>query len=190
MEFEIFTQYGISAKLFLVDNLKMIYKRAFSIIELLFVLAVFGAMLLIVMPFGRALIGKNRAEARTEELRAGLRFARAAAIGLGESVKFCSSKDHEKCNGSWKDGQIVITESNKVLRILSEIPVGDELVWKGREKNTITFSPEGLPGGQRGSFCYYPKNDPENAAAVIMDITGRVRVLSEISKEERISCNL
>ena len=170
----------------------MTHKKAFSIIELLLVLAIFGAILLIIMPFGRGLIGKNRAQAHTDELRAGLRFARAAAIGLGESVKFCGSKNHKECDGLWGEGQIIVTESNKVLRVLSEIPVGDKLVWRGScgEKDTIIFSQAGLPNGQRGSFYYCPKNDPENAVAVTMDVTGRVRVANKTTKGESISCDL
>lgn len=159
-------------------------------IELLLVLGIFSALLMVAVPYWRELTEKNRALAYTSEIEAALRFTRSSAILLGESVTFCASKEHKECKGSWSDGQIVITQSGKVLRILSKIFNGDKLIWDGNlSNNQIVFMPTGLSKERRnGHFIYCPSSNSANAAMVIMSSIGRVRVSDLDAHGRRISC--
>ena len=103
----------------------MIHKRAFSTIELLLVLVLFGVILSIAFSFNKGLINENRADVYAHELKATLNFARAAAIARGETVELRASDTR---NGLWDKGQIVITNSGEVLRVLPKVSHGDRLV--------------------------------------------------------------
>lgn len=154
-------------------------QKAFSIIELLLVLTIFGVMLLLVVPCWYDLVSKNRTIAYVDEIQAALRFTRVSAILLGESVAFCGSKTHEKCDGSWRDDLIVITESKKVLRILSKITNGDRLKlhYSFGQNDRVVFLPTGFTYGQYdGSFHYCPKNNPKNALRVVFVPSGRTNI--------------
>lgn len=165
--------------------------KAFSLLELLFALLIFSIMSLTTIHFSKELLSKNRAKTYTDGLRAALSFTRINAIKSGEKVTFCGSKNHKSCDGSWEDGQIVVTTSNKVLRISPKIFVGDRLIWHGSfgEKERIDFLPTGFPNGQNGSFHYCPKNNKDNALAVILLSTGRIRVAEKTAGGKTISCD-
>jgi type IV fimbrial biogenesis protein FimT len=171
--------------------IKIRLQKGFSMVELLFGLAIFSLMLSLVIPQGRVFMGKNRAIASVNELRAALQFTRISAIKLGECVTLCGSRDRKQCDGSWQEGQIVITDSHNVLRVLSKIFAGDKLIWKGGigAREQITFLPNGKPKEQKGHFYYCPGGSPENASAVFLEATGRVRISDKTAEGKTISCN-
>lgn len=106
-------------------------------------------------------------------------------------MKFCASKDHKTCNGTWQDGQIVIAETTeKILRVLPPVFVGDRLVWHGSfGVDNVTFLPGGFSSGYRGSFYYCPKDTVESAIAIILGPTGVVRIFSKTADGKTITCN-
>lgn len=164
--------------------------KAFSIIEFLFVLGVFAILLLIGGFAGDQLLSKNRTAAAVDTLRTAIKFTRIAAVKLGEDVRFCGSKDHIHCDGLWQEGQIVITTSGVIQRVLPKISPGDRLIWKSLgKKPDISFSPTGFSNGQKGSFHYCPKNNKEKAVAIILEFSGRIRVSEKTEDGEKISCS-
>lgn len=167
------------------------YKQAFSLIELLLVLAVFSVMFLLVAPFSEEVASKNRVRAIADEFIAALRFTRVLAIKLGEPVMFCGSSDQKSCNGRWQEGGIIVTSSGQVERVLSKISAKDRLIWQGSfgKKDGIVFLPTGFASGYQGSFYYCSGNNPENFLAVILEATGRVRVANKTAAGKTISCN-
>jgi len=153
-------------------------QKGFSIIELLSVLAIFGIMLLGSISYAKNLLGKNRALVYASELRSALQFARVSAIRFDKAVTFCGSKDHTECDNSWQDGSIVVTSNGKVLRVLPKVFGGDKLIWCGSAiaKKGITFLPGEFLYGQQGSFYYFPKDSSEGGLAIVLWLTGRVRI--------------
>lgn len=153
-------------------------QKGFSIFELLAVFTVLGIMLLMSIPYAQNLFGRNRALTYANEIRSTLQFARSSAIRFGKPVTFCGSKDHKKCDGLWQEGSIVVTSSHEILRVLPKVYSGDKLIWCGSAitQEGITFLPREFLYGQQGSFYYYPKNDLAYGLAVILWITGRVRL--------------
>jgi len=159
--------------------IKRVSKNAFSLIELLVILTIFSIMLLIAISYGCELVGKNRAQAYVDKLRAALLFTRASAISFGEPVMLCGSKNHDKCGDSWQDDLIVITHSGKLLRVLPKAFSGDELKWFSSRgiNDRVIFLPMGFTDGeQNGSFYYCPKNHPENGLRLILVPSGRPNI--------------
>lgn len=162
------------------------YIKAFSLIELLVVIIVVVIMLLVAIPSWQEMISENHATAYANELMMALQLARATAIKSRKPVKFCGSKHHKKCDASWENGSIVVTQ-NKILWVLPPVFAGDKL--SCNRNSNITFSPNGFASGQQESFYYCPKNFPKNARAVILSATGRARISKTTPDNERIPCN-
>ena len=158
----------------------------FSLVELLLVLVILGITFSMIIPSWCSFIEKNRALAYVGELRATLQFARASAVSLGERVVFCGSRNNLECDGSWGEGQIVIADNGKVLRVLAEVPSGAKIIWHGGvgAKDKIEFLPTGRPNEQSGAFYYCHNQYPERVWKIILYKTGRIRV-----SDKTISCN-
>jgi prepilin-type N-terminal cleavage/methylation domain-containing protein len=166
-----------------------IYIKAFSLIELLVAVTLTAIIMLIALPSLRGITNKNHAIVYTNELMMALQFARSTAIRFGEPVTLCGSKDHKTCGGSWQNGSIVVkTKTGEVIRILQPVFTGDKLIWHG-SFDIITFSLTGFPKGLQGSFYYCPQNLSENALAVILSSTGRIRIANKTAAGKIISCN-
>lgn len=168
------------------------YIKAFSLIELLVVIAMVATILLITLPSLQGMVSKNHSTIYANMLMTTLQFTRSAAIKLSAPVVFCGSEDHESCNDSWQKGSIVVTTiTSKVMRVLPPVFAGDRLTWHGSSgiKKAIIFSPAGFSNEQQGSFYYCPRSSSENALAVILYSTGRVRISNKTAKGKRIPCN-
>lgn len=167
--------------------------KAFSMIELLIAITLVTIMLLVAIPSFNNIIRKNQTLAYANELAATLQFARSTAIRFGESVTFCGSRDHKTCDGLWQDGAIVVTvASGTVLRVLAPVTAGVRLIWQGSfgMKSGITFSPAGFPNGQQGSFYCCCRDSSANSLAVVLSLTGRIRISNKTAWGEIIPCNL
>lgn len=164
------------------------YKKGFSVIELLFVLVILATILLAISPFSREILIKNRAEKQVDSLKTAINFARISAVSRGEPIKLCASRSKSGCDGDWENGLIVITASNKVLRVLQRLSNGDKLKFNNGKK-VIVFSDMGLANGYQGSFYYCPYNSLDSARIVTVAATGRVKISNKGAKGEIISCN-
>lgn len=159
----------------------MVFKNGFSIVEVLLVLAILSIILTVAIPFGRQIIDKNNVKAHSKKLRATINFARIAAIGYGENVKLCGSKNRKDCNGTWQDELIITTQSGKVLQVLAKVSGNIKLTWpedktRFRKGNEIDFKPIGLFKGQQASFRYYIGNASVATVELRIDMDGRARI--------------
>lgn len=163
------------------------YITAFSLLELLLVVAIIAAMFLIAQPYWQNMVSKNHAQAYANELMMTLQFTRASAIKSGKSIKFCGSQHRKECDGIWGKHSSIVVTKDKILRVLPPVFAGDTLGWT--RGTTVTFSPDGFAGGHNMSFYYCPKNFPENALAVILSPSGRARISPKTHDGKRIPCN-
>jgi len=136
-------------------------------------------------------IAKNSARSNVDNLVTLLQYGRNIAIAKNINVIFCKSLDHKTCGGNWNDGQILITEDNILLRSKAASHHHDKLIWQSSlgENDSITFTPSGTKDGQQGSFFFCPHGEENEALAIIIEQTGRIRVSDKTASGEIIPCS-
>jgi prepilin-type N-terminal cleavage/methylation domain-containing protein len=85
----------------------------FTLIELMFVLALLGIVLSIGAPAMQTMVINNRISTAAGDLMSDFTFARATAISRSRRVGICASADQATCNGaSWQNGWIIYIDLN------------------------------------------------------------------------------
>ena len=162
------------------------------LVEVLIVLAIAGIFWSVSNHYWHSLVFSNQVSQGAERIRVALEFARASAIGLGEKVVFCASLDQQHCGGFWEDGQIVVTESGKILRVLPRLTKSERLVWRANlaRKERIEFLPDGTTNGYWGSFFYCAGSSNRNyqARSLIVNVSGSSRVSTKDAKGRSVTC--
>ncbi|MFM2322516.1 MAG: type 4 pili biosis protein [Pseudomonadota bacterium] len=133
----------------------------FSLIELLFTIALLGILLGLAFPVYRHLIAELRLFILTERIKMTIHYARSEAIRRQSLVTICKSKDRKTCSGRWQDGWIVflaknpsdLVDSATLLRVYPALGHMEFLVWHGfRSHDYLQWRPDGSTYGQNGSF--------------------------------------
>lgn len=86
--------------------------RAFTLIELIFVIAVLSITLSIAIPLTNAFVQNQAKEASRQSILSALRFARATAINSTELTTVCSLNPSGKCRAEWADTLSVFHDTN------------------------------------------------------------------------------
>ena len=85
----------------------------FTVIELMFVVALAAVLLTIAAPSLTSMVMSNRISTAAGDLMSDLTFARSTAISRSQRVGICASNDQATCNGaSWGQGWIVYMDLN------------------------------------------------------------------------------
>lgn len=85
----------------------------FTVIELMFVVALIAVLLGVGAPALQTMVTNNRISTAAGDLMADLTFARATAISRTQRVGVCASSDQATCSGSsWTQGWIVYMDAN------------------------------------------------------------------------------
>ena len=107
----------------------------FTVIELMFVIALAAVLLSIGLPSLTNLVISNRLSSVSADLMTDLTFARATAISRAQRVGICASNDQATCNGSsWNQGWVIYLDANSsgtfevatetLLRVHDPLPTG------------------------------------------------------------------
>jgi type IV fimbrial biogenesis protein FimT len=106
----------------------------FTIIELMFVVALMAVLLGIGAPALTNMVTSNRISSIAGDLMADLSFARATAISRSQRVHICASNDQATCNGSsWNQGWLIFVDANSngnidagetIVRVHDQLPIG------------------------------------------------------------------
>ena len=137
--------------------------RGFSLLELMFTLAVASILVTVGVPGFVDIVRNNRAAANANEMVTALSIARSEAIRRGARVSICRSADQAACAGTWTDGWIVFVDGaatdstsppvvSEVLRVWQG-PSGDAAV--NASANFVRFLPRGnifAPGATPVTF--------------------------------------
>ena len=94
-------------------------QKGFTLMELLFTIAVAAIILSFGVPGFMSFIDNNRAVTHTNDLVTALNLARSEATRRGSAVLVCSSSDGVECSGinDWSDGWVVqLAADGEVLR--------------------------------------------------------------------------
>ena len=159
--------------------------RAFTLIELMIILAALMITLSIGLPSLRSLQGHNSLVAASNRLVGQLQFARSEAVKRGYPVVLCPASQPDRCSpgDEWQDGLLIFADNNHNRRLDAGEQVlhhyrpdpGTRLV-TSRWRRILVFRPDGSAPGSTATITLC---DPARAAApraVILSNPGRPRV--------------
>ncbi|MEX2123833.1 MAG: GspH/FimT family pseudopilin [Woeseia sp.] len=107
-----------------MDNREKI--KGFTLLELMFTIAVAAIVLSFGVPGFLSFIANNRAVTDTNDLVTALNLGRSEATRRGSAVLLCSSSDGASCSGSndWSSGWVVRSAGGELLRSWPERSAG------------------------------------------------------------------
>lgn len=109
---------------------KMNKIKGFSLIELLFVVAILGALLALALPSFTDTIEQATTNSQIKVMLTTLNLARSEAIKRGQDVSVCASSDGADCDAAnWTAGWIVFVDNNGDANGASgSVDVGDVII--------------------------------------------------------------
>ena len=139
----------------------------FTIIELMFVVALIAVVLGIGAPAMTTMVANNRISTVASDLLTDFTFARATAISRSQRVGICASNDQATCNGSsWQQGWMIYVDanSNNVFDVATEtiVRVHDALP----SGLTVTATPPAL------DVVFRPSGPADAARSFVVCKTG------------------
>lgn len=159
----------------------------FTLLELIVVIAIASILLGLGVPSLGPFLSSERGVARMNSLAASLALTRSEAIKRNQHVVLCKSPDGEYCQrkgASWHDGWIVFVDRDHDRRRSDDEPI---ILYQGRgstgqtltyaafgSRHYITYRPSGFTR-TNGTFTLCDPRYPDNARALILMKTGRVR---------------
>jgi type IV fimbrial biogenesis protein FimT len=123
--------------------------RGFTLLELMFTLALAGVLLGVGIPSFRTMIANNRLTTETNQFVTAINFARSEAITRNSAVTFCraAAETDDECETDdepW-NAWIVLNAAGDVLRNGKVTRYGDAIfVTSDLTDQTITFSSDGM----------------------------------------------
>jgi len=160
-------------------------QQGVTLIELMVVLAITSIVVGLAAPSLNELLIQNRVSAQISILGRAITLARTTAIFSNTVITLCRSKNHQNCNGKWRDGIILFSDKNKdhqvtngdeVLATVNAFPTGDKIFWRAfQNRQYLQMNPRGFTRYQNGTFTYCPKEGLRFARAIILNATGRIR---------------
>lgn len=154
------------------------YQCAFTLVELLTVLAVLSILVTVVAPTTAHMHDAARKTALTNDFISTLNFARANAIMRRQPILLCGGERACAASRKWQQGLIVLKESTlpnstQVPLKITPLPSAYHWAWAGfqRSKTSLLFLSNGVTDDQNGSFILCKNNKPVNR--VTINKTGR-----------------
>ena len=160
--------------------------RAFTLIELLMVMAIVAVLMALAAPSYGRLIGRSHVRTASSELAVSLNEARFAAAMRRAHVVACPSEDRSHCDRTtqWHHGWILFEDSNRDRDHSADEPVigvsqaqrpGIAIVSTiGRMQ--IDYQPDGSAGGSNLTLTACDRMaDAGAATSLIINNAGRVR---------------
>ena len=128
--------------------------RAFSLFELMLMLALAALLALSAYSGWRWLLCNNQQNVFIHRLLQAIRYARAYAITQHAAVIFCGSMNQQRCDQQWNQGWIIILANTKrVVKAYAKLPSTYHLIWRSSlGRPDLQFNSNGYTNGQQGSF--------------------------------------
>lgn len=161
--------------------------QGFSIVELMFILAIIGILITLSLPNLTSLRMQNEVSVLQKTLILHINLAKSSAANSGQIVTLCPSISGSQCEGSWTQGSLLFIDNNgnrrvdledRILRVRRADISHGKLEWRafGR-RQYLQFAPIGYLLHQNGNFTYCDNSgDPTLTRQLIVNSVGRVRV--------------
>jgi type IV fimbrial biogenesis protein FimT len=173
-------------------------KKGFTLVELLFVIAILSISLSIVIPFTTAFVQGQAKESSRQNVLSALRFARASAIDSRELTTVCSLNPTGECRPEWDKTLDVFEDPNgnglydsgeQLLRSI-QIDLGQ---WSQRNRPGsrahFQWNSLGISNGTPGSIEFCHPGSGRNRFAIVVSFSGRIRTSFDYNgdgTEERV----
>jgi type IV fimbrial biogenesis protein FimT len=159
-------------------------QNGFSLIELLFLLALSASLLLYTLPSYQSMKTTIESRITLTRLLNLIYYARSESIRTGRMITFCKSENGKTCSGTWSSGQILFINAEKP-RILLRLPKtkGNLHFYAFQSTNFLRFTPKGNTFEQNGTFVYCPTQNPHLAHALIIEKSGEVRISKDADRD-------
>ena len=177
------------------------HSRGLSLIEVITITAVLSVSYSIGVPAFAKFLSSERGVARINDLAASLALTRSVAISRNRHAVICKSRDGQTCHrrgATWHDGWIVFVDLDQDRRRSDDEPLVQSL-GKGSAMQQLNYSAFGSrhyvtyrPTGYtktNGTFTLCDARYPENARALILMKTGRVRASRVKSNGDPLECS-
>jgi prepilin-type N-terminal cleavage/methylation domain-containing protein len=168
---------------------------AFSLIEVIVVLAILLSLATIAGPSLIEFSVKLRVDSEIRQLQRLLLLARNNAINLEQNVTLCPLNKLNICTTHWHQLLSVFTDNNKnkvfepmlnerIIQVKSAIESEDKLQY-AQYRNALVYSPLGRLAiwGGNGTFKYCPKDHGTFSRGIIISVTGKAYVTSDINHD-------
>lgn len=182
-------------------------QSAFTLIELLIVIAIATILLSTAAPSFQAIMQNARMSAILNEFNGMLALARSTAMTRGESVVICKSSNLHTCvtSGGWEQGWFIFTDPDgngqcidnnadghcdpdggEIIRVRSKLATeGLTLRAIGNPANRIRFGPQGMAQGYAGTFSLCDIRKIAQPKGLVLSRIGRVR---PAQPSDNVSC--
>lgn len=168
------------------------WMRAFTLLELLLVVAVASVVIGIAIPAWGKFLAGVRVQTATAELASGLRLARSEAIKRQVRATLCKSSDGQNCttSGDWQQGWMIFEDSDNyglkdtteaVIRVSTGQHQGVR-IWGNTEfERLVSYTPMGATRQVSGalgigSFMICSHRKGEKGRRIVIARTGRADV--------------
>lgn len=173
------------------------FQRAFTLAELLVVLAIISILAFAAVPSFSGLLSKLKTRDDVSTLTANLTFARTTAISSGGFTVVCPWTPSDGCHSNWNAEISVFKDRNNDkepdgsnrMRVFT-LTNGDlKITPRPAGKRYFSFSPSGSINGQAGSFviCSEPENTASGMAYLAVNFGGRPRVQWDEDGDRKLS---
>ncbi len=152
--------------------------KGFSLLELLFTLSIVAIILTLTIPSQKIFLSQSQSEVMSSQLLRAINLTRSEAMQRGESTVLCSSMDKKICSSTWQNDYVIFSHDKKVLYSFHKIKEGI-LHWRAFPRNIeyVEFLPSGLSHAENGTFWYCPKKAKNPVWAIVMNQSGRIRIV-------------
>jgi len=156
----------------------MLHDRGFSLIELLFVLMLMGILIATSMPLMMKIYQHIQARVACDQLVHAMKLARNEAVAKHVTVMLCKSKDQQTCSGEWINGYIILA-NQKILYVFKNPNLNGKINWRAfpLNKDNLQFLSTGFSKTENGTFWYCGADAEHPAWAIVMNQSGRIRVV-------------
>lgn len=172
---------------------------AYTVVELLVVVAVISVLLMIAAPAMTDVLQTNRIVGTTNSLISALQYARSEAIKRNSLIVICKGTANAGCDhdSDWNDGWIVFADTDRDHTIgddeqllLNQAAIAGGItvtLHAAPTSNWIAYYPGGIDSSN-GTFTICDERGSAAAHAVIIARTGRVRASLEAADGSALQC--